>query len=322
MSVRRRAAVAPRHGRAVRRRGLAALRFGPFALVLAAVTGTGAGLGTGVALAPAVVPVEGSAAAARASDPPVPRPATGRASERPATAEVDGTGLSASSDAASVLPDGPRLPEAQDLPRLPAPLEPVTPPDDGLLPSDRAAGLLSADVPASASGSLVVVPGTVSAPVAERPVRTVRVEVEDGLPVDPEVFARAVLEILNDPRGWGADGSASFARTDAEDADLRVALASPALTDRMCAPLETEGLLSCGAYGYAVLNFMRWSTATPEFPDRTQYREYLVNHEVGHLLGHGHEQCPGEGAVAPVMQQQTVVVAPCAPNGWPFPDAG
>lgn len=310
----------------MRRGGLAALRFGPFALVLASVVGTGAGMGTAVALGPGGLPAAGPVAAVRTSET-VESPVSAAADPRPTSSSspdvVDGAGLSPSSDTASTAPGALRLPEGEDLPRLPAPLEPVTPPvDDGLMASDRAAGLLSAEVPASATGTLVVVPGASEAPVPERPVQTVRVEVEEGLPVDGEVFARTVLEILNDPRGWGADGSVSFARTDAEDADLRVALASPALTDQMCAPLETVGLYSCGAYGYAVLNFLRWSTATEEFADRTQYREYLVNHEVGHLLGHGHEDCPGEGEVAPLMQQQTVVVAPCVPNGWPFPDAG
>lgn len=198
------------------------------------------------------------------------------------------------------------------------PIEPVLP--EGMTPEDVAAGLLSMAVPTSAGGDLVVVPGSEEAPLPDRRVRTVRVEVEAGLEVDGELFARMVMDTLNDPRSWGAEGEVSFARTDG-DAELRVVLASPAKVDEMCAPLTTRGIYSCGAYGHAALNYMRWVQGMEEFDDMTQYRQYLVNHEVGHLLGRRHEQCPGEGAVAPVMQQQTIRVSPCVANAWPYPDA-
>lgn len=209
----------------------------------------------------------------------------------------------------------------------PAPTPTQAPPPDpnavdaaGLTAADRAAGLTSRAVPTSGAGELVVVPGSAEAPNpgAARVVR-VRVEVESGLDIDPALFAATVLATLNDPRGWGADGSVSFAWTDG-DADVRVVLASPDKVDEMCAPLDTVGRYSCGRNGHAALNHTRWVDGTDEFSDRTQYRQYLVNHEVGHLLGHRHVECPADGAVAPVMQQQTVGVAPCVPNGWPFPD--
>ncbi len=229
--------------------------------------------------------------------------------------------------------------EGPEEPAAPPEVAPTTPPDvppeatpeplpdpyladaEGLTPADRAVGLTAAGTPRAASGTLVVVAGQEPAPYPERPVMTVRVEVEDGLPVDGAVFARVVMDTLNDPRGWGADGSVSFARTDAE-ADIRVVLASPEKVDAMCAPLRTVGEYSCGRYGHAALNFTRWAVGTdetPTGPDLATYREYLVNHEVGHLLGKPHVQCPAEGEVAPVMQQQSVKVAPCVLNGWPFP---
>ncbi|MGW6129257.1 DUF3152 domain-containing protein [Cellulomonas sp. NPDC055163] len=189
--------------------------------------------------------------------------------------------------------------------------------------SDLAAGLRSLDVPRSASGDLVVVPGSQAAPspaAGTAPaVRTVRVEVEEGLEVDAGLFAYTVMATLNDPRGWGADGSMVFARTDG-DAELRVVLASPALVDRMCAPLETVGKVSCGIQGHAVLNYLRWVDGSTSWDgDKVAYRHYLVNHEVGHILGHRHEYCGGAGQVAPLMQQQTGPMAPCTPNPWPFP---
>lgn len=202
------------------------------------------------------------------------------------------------------------------VPRRPA--DPHALDAEGLGAADRAAGMLSAQVPDGASGHLVPVPGGEPAP-GPGAVRTVRVEVEAGLPVEPNAFAATVMAVLNDPRGWGADGALSFARTDGE-AELQVVLASPATVDALCAPLETVGQFSCARDGRAAINAARWAAAAPEFGlDRTLYRHYVVNHEVGHLLGEGHVDCPGAGLLAPVMQQQTVAVAPCVPNGWPYP---
>ena len=66
-------------------------------------------------------------------------------------------------------------------------------------------------------------------------------------------------------------------------------LATPSTVNRLCAPLITGGIYSCGMYGRAVLNLLRWRYGAPAFHgDMTKYRRYLVNHEVGHLLGHSH----------------------------------
>ncbi|WP_308121866.1 DUF3152 domain-containing protein, partial [Actinotalea ferrariae] len=231
-------------------------------------------------------------------------------------------GVAATSSGPVLPPEPPPATEPLVLPAPPAKAAPVDPnalDAAGLSLADRAAGLLSPAVPTAASGTLVVVPGSEPPPASAATVRTVRVEVEAGLEVDGTLFAQTVMATLNDPRGWGADGSVAFARTDGA-ADLRVVLASPDLVDTMCAPLDTVGLYSCGRNGHAALNHTRWVQGTPEFgADRTLYRQYLVNHEVGHLLGNPHVECPGPGQLAPLMQQQTVGVAPCVPNGWPFP---
>jgi hypothetical protein len=167
------------------------------------------------------------------------------------------------------------------------------------------------------TGRLVAVPGRAAAP-GRGPVTTVRVEVEQGVEVDPAQFADAVLATLNDDRSWGHGGARTFARTSGS-ADVVVVLASPQTSARMCLPLRTFGKLSCRSGNRAVLTSYRWMRGTEEFPDLGVYRQYVVNHEVGHVLGHGHEQCGGAGRLAPVMQQQTKQVAPCRPNAWPFP---
>ncbi|WP_307802369.1 DUF3152 domain-containing protein [Cellulomonas fengjieae] len=251
------------------------------------------------------------------------RPRTSAAAEEtPAAAALPGAeaverfgAQSRSGDRAMLAPDPVEVPLGM-LPSEPPPGIVALPP--GLTAQDMAAGLLSADIPESGAGTFSVVPGTDPGP-GTGAVRTVRVEVEDGLAVDGPAFAATVMATLNDPRGWGADGSLSFARTDGP-AELRVLLASPTAVDDLCAPLDTAGEVSCGTRGHAVLNLRRWVLATEELAaDKVLYRQYLVNHEVGHLLGHRHERCSGPGELAPLMQQQSYRAAPCIPNAWPFP---
>jgi len=183
---------------------------------------------------------------------------------------------------------------------------------------DKAAGVLSKTFPQTGTGKIASVAGTAAAP-GPGPVKKVRVEVEGGLPIKSTLFASYVMKTLNDSRGWGHGGKMTFARTTGS-ADIVVTLASPKTSEKLCKPLETGGTLSCGIGSRAVLTVYRWVLTTPEFSDtREKYRQYLINHEVGHVLGHGHEQCAGKGRLAPVMMQQTKGLKGCLANPWPNP---
>jgi hypothetical protein len=174
------------------------------------------------------------------------------------------------------------------------------------------------------AGTVTVVDGT--SPVhGTGPLRRFVVETEDGIGIDGIAFARAVESTLADPRSWGHGGQLSFQRVGAAQAaakryDFKVTLVSPGSMETYCPGVGTGGYTSCRYGDRAVINLARWATAVPDYRgDITTYRLYVVNHEVGHALGHQHEFCAGAGHRAPVMQQQTLGLKGCVKNAWPYP---
>jgi hypothetical protein len=144
-----------------------------------------------------------------------------------------------------------------------------------------------------------------------------RILIEPGLESELGAFAPHVDRTLTDPNGWAASGL-RFARVD-HHADFTVLLAKPKTVNRLCRPLKTGGVYSCGLRGRAVLNAVRWRRGVRHFKgDLATYRTYLVNHEVGHLLGQPHRRCPPKGGPAPLMMQQTKHLDRCKPNGIPL----
>jgi len=153
------------------------------------------------------------------------------------------------------------------------------------------------------------------------------VEVEGGIPVNPAEVAEAIRSVLTDDRGWQTTDGIRFVPVgpgevaSGADIDIRITLASPALTAKLCAPLNvTAQQVSCWNGGRSVLNLTRWMLGSETYGgDLAAYQVYLVNHEVGHGLGHQHVSCPAPGQRAPVMVQQTKSLEGCV--AWPFPTA-
>jgi hypothetical protein len=179
------------------------------------------------------------------------------------------------------------------------------------------------DLPLSGPGTFTYAPGS-EAPAGKPPHRPYAVATEDGSGVDPVELAQFVEAVLGDKRSWIGDGASGFIRVaEGAPADFTFVVAAPRTVDRLCLPLQTESRYSCGNNGWIALNLFRWETATADWPGTLEvYRQYLVNHEVGHyILGPYHENvCEVPGAPAPIMMQQTIDLLGCAPNGWVYPD--
>lgn len=175
-------------------------------------------------------------------------------------------------------------------------------------------------VPATGPGTYR--PAQVDARAASSAGRLIRfdVKVEDNLNVDPNQAARIIAGVLNDKRSWRGRGQVRFELVSGEDSDrseLHAYIVTPGTTDRLCAPLATQGEVSCQNGNRVVLNAKRWQLGAKSYGrDLDNYRRYLVNHEFGHYIGYGHVDCPGRGKLAPIMLQQTKGLDGCRKNPW------
>lgn len=216
-------------------------------------------------------------------------------------------------------------------------------------------GILPGGGPFTEAGAKTwhIVPGTTPkvGQGAERTF-TYTVEVEDGLDTatfgGDEGFARMVSETLANPKSWTHNPQFAFLRVDNDSEgppDFRVSLTSPLTIREGCGydiPLEA----SCynpaylGDQARVFINEARWVRGATSFQgDIGSYRQYVINHEVGHAIGYRqHEPCPENGALAPIMMQQTFSTAnndgarfdagsvpanglTCRFNPWPYPIA-
>jgi len=179
---------------------------------------------------------------------------------------------------------------------------------------------------------------------------TYTVEVEDGIDTTTfggdDGFARMVSETLANPKSWTNNPEFAFVRIDSGQPDFRVSLSSP-MTVREGCGYEIQIETSCYNPLYTpdqqprvFINEARWVRgAVPFQGDVGSYRQYLVNHEVGHAMGYQrHAGCTENGALAPIMMQQTFSTnsndvarfdpqtvkaddKTCRFNPWPYPTA-
>ncbi|MEU9283436.1 DUF3152 domain-containing protein [Streptomyces sp. NPDC048275] len=250
---------------------------------------------------------DGPAAAARPS-----RPAPDR-SAKPSGTATGAQGL----EKAGTKPGGTVTPPPKATPS-PSPSSPSSSPSSSSSSS-------SAGIPSSGPGTFTTAGGGSGTVGQGSRLLRYEVVVEDGLEQSAADVAQQVEGILADPRGWTADGESAFRRVADGTPDFVVRLATPGTVDKICGRygLNTRGEVNCNVGKDVVVNLKRWLLATPVYADDVDaYRALIINHEVGHFLGHGHVTCPGAGKPAPAMMQQIKGMHGCAPNVWPYDTKG
>ncbi|MEE6260281.1 DUF3152 domain-containing protein [Plantactinospora sonchi] len=190
---------------------------------------------------------------------------------------------------------------------------------------------LAGPVPSSGPGTFTYARGRGEVLGRAGTLRTYRVALERGTDEDLDEFAAKVDAALADRRSWIGSGQLRLQRVpDNAGHDFTVYLVTAGTARRMCAEsgvdirVDGKPYTSCRGSGRVILNLDRWRLSVPHFvrakvPLET-YRSYVVNHEVGHELGHRHERCPRDGRPAPVMMQQTLFLNGCKANPWPYLD--
>lgn len=145
-----------------------------------------------------------------------------------------------------------------------------------------------------------------------------------GASVDMTQFENKVFHTLNDPKGWPRAG-ATFSLADqaaGQACDMTITLA-----EAQYLPSFSEGCSvewSCRVGNNVIINVDRWNGATDSWNAQggsiDLYRTMVINHEVGHRLGHYDNEttCPAPGQPAPLMQQQSIDMQGCVFNVYPL----
>lgn len=177
----------------------------------------------------------------------------------------------------------------------------------------------SVAVPKIATPAWLVTAQTPAPVVAPATIVTYTIATRGNITADINEFTAQVNETLNSPSGWSRLG-VRFDRV--ETGGRFIVWLSEASQMMSFSATGCDETLSCRVGVNIVINQDRWSGATDAWNSAGRslrdYRSYVVNHEVGHWLGHGHRSCAGAGQPAPTMQQQSVGLQGCTPNPWPL----
>ncbi|MFH8973896.1 DUF3152 domain-containing protein [Streptomyces sp. NPDC017890] len=180
-------------------------------------------------------------------------------------------------------------------------------------------------IPASGPGTFVTAKADGTTVGTGSRVRRYKVLVEEGVDIRATAAADEISDVLANRRGWTQDGKNSFRLVSSGSYDFAVKIATPGTVDEICGAygLQTRGEVNCAVGTDVVVNLKRWVLGSPQFDGPIgEYRALIINHEVGHRLGHNHETCPGPGLPAPAMMQQIKGLKGCVANAWPYDSDG
>lgn len=141
------------------------------------------------------------------------------------------------------------------------------------------------------------------------------ISIEDGITRSLKHFGNIVDNILKDKRTWKRY---KFIRTyNKKESNFKIILTKPASIYSIC---KMKGLSCTNMITKDIfINLNRWKNGSKKSQmNITNYRQYLINHEVFHALGGGHNVCK-ENQVCPVTEQQTIRIPKNSkPNPWPL----
>ncbi|MGZ4557334.1 MAG: DUF3152 domain-containing protein [Mycobacteriaceae bacterium] len=260
---------------------------------------------------------------------------TSTASDRPASAA--GSAAASEEPALGVLSTG----------KAGSTIVGAPPVGDGSFDASIASGVLptGGSIPDVSTKTWHVIPGTApQVGTGTQAVSTYTVDVEDGMDTSSfggeESFARMVDQTLGNPKSWTHDPRFAFRRIDTGQPSFHISLSTPTTARDVCGyTIKLDVSCYNSGIGRVVINVARWIRGAIAFQgDIGSYRQYAINHEVGHGIGFTqHQPCGSNGGLAPVMMQQTLStvnndiaaldpggVVPangltCRFNAWPFP---
>lgn len=137
-----------------------------------------------------------------------------------------------------------------------------------------------------------------------------------------EGFDNTVFRVLNNTQGWPKAGVVFEQTNDANACEFTVTLAEASKLPEYSSGCSTE--YSCRVGVNVIINKTRWDSGVEHWlaggHTLSQYRTMVINHEVGHMLGHVDNEnvCEGTGKPAPLMQEQSMDLRGCVPNAWPL----